>query len=77
MFLCDMQKFKSILQSNVIINILASKFFAWIQKDGLSSSSFQISSLLLHEYGSYNAMHQNRKQKFLKGIFYTNLLHWV
>ena len=39
---CDMQKFKPILQSKVI-NILASKFVAWIQKHALSSSSFQIS----------------------------------
>ena len=39
----DMQKFKLILRSNVIINILASKFVAWIQKDALFSSSFQIS----------------------------------
>ena len=43
MLWCDMQKFKQILQSNVIINILASKFVAWIQKDALSSSSFLIS----------------------------------
>ena len=28
MLLCDMQKFKPILQSNVILNILASKFVA-------------------------------------------------
>ena len=43
MLWCDLQKFKPILQSNVIINILASKFVAWIQKHALSSSSFQIS----------------------------------
>ena len=45
MLWCDLQKFKPILQSNVIINILASKFVAWIQKHALSSSSFQISVL--------------------------------
>ena len=28
MLLCDVQKFKPILQSNVIVNILASKFVA-------------------------------------------------
>ena len=43
MLWCDLQKFKPILQSNVIINILASKLVAWIQKHALSSSSFQIS----------------------------------
>ena len=43
MLWCDLQKFKPILQSNVIINILASKFVAWIQKHALSSSSFQVS----------------------------------
>ena len=46
MLWCDMQKFKPILQSNIIINILASKFVAWIQKNALSSSGFQISGTL-------------------------------
>ena len=41
----EIQKFKQILQSNVIINIPTSKSVAWIQKDALSSSSFQISGL--------------------------------
>ena len=43
MLLYDLQKFKPILQSNVILNILASKFVASIQKHALSSSTFQIS----------------------------------
>ena len=34
MLLRDMQKFKPILQSNVVINILASKFVAWIDLSG-------------------------------------------
>ena len=44
----DVQKFKPILQSNVIKNILASKLLAWIQKDALSSSGFQISGSNTH-----------------------------
>ena len=69
MLWCDLQKFKPILQSNVIINILASKFVAWIQKHALSSSSFQISDQKVRQLNKFY------KRSYI--MILTNLSHTI